>query len=264
MQRLSFSHQLMSHRGGSLEHMENTLAAFRHTAKYQFDLMELDVQLTRDEKVVICHDNNLLKLCNINVNINDLDYNDLPPLVSKLNQESTNDNSRIPLLNDLFTEFPRYPMQIDVKNGPELLIIKTGLLIKQFKRENLTVWGSFRTDINNMCFKHFGNQIPLFYPISNALFSLACWSVGCFWIYRKFANRYSCLIFPNVSYFMWKGWFKSLNKMGVSVILFGVPGGGINDIRGFEDAKKSGANGICTDRPTLLKEWLESNSLNKV
>ena len=36
---LKFKHLVMSHRGGSLENVENTMAAFRHSANIQVDLL---------------------------------------------------------------------------------------------------------------------------------------------------------------------------------------------------------------------------------
>jgi hypothetical protein len=36
---LRFKHLVMSHRGGSLENVENTMAAFRHSANIQVDLL---------------------------------------------------------------------------------------------------------------------------------------------------------------------------------------------------------------------------------
>jgi hypothetical protein len=36
---LPFKHMVMSHRGGSLENVENTMSAFRHSAKINVDLL---------------------------------------------------------------------------------------------------------------------------------------------------------------------------------------------------------------------------------
>ncbi len=63
---LPFRHKLMSHRGGSREYVENTMPAFRYSANVlSVDLLELDVQMTKDGKVVIFHDDNLKRMCGI-------------------------------------------------------------------------------------------------------------------------------------------------------------------------------------------------------
>jgi glycerophosphoryl diester phosphodiesterase len=48
--------QIIAHRGASGSCPENTLAAFRRAADLGADMIELDVQLTRDAAVVVMHD----------------------------------------------------------------------------------------------------------------------------------------------------------------------------------------------------------------
>lgn len=72
--QLKFPCRHISHRGGSAETLENTLSAFKHALKVGTDLIELDVQLTKDEKVVICHDSGLLRCAGVDKNISDLNY----------------------------------------------------------------------------------------------------------------------------------------------------------------------------------------------
>src|SRR3990172_9877913 len=47
---------VIAHRGASGSCPENTLAAFRRAAALGADMIELDVQLTRDGEVVVIHD----------------------------------------------------------------------------------------------------------------------------------------------------------------------------------------------------------------
>jgi glycerophosphoryl diester phosphodiesterase len=47
---------LIAHRGGSLEAPENTLAAFRHAIELGMRYVELDVQMSRDDELVVIHD----------------------------------------------------------------------------------------------------------------------------------------------------------------------------------------------------------------
>ena len=55
--RIRFPIAVYSHRGGPLEGFEeNTLPAFRNSARLGVDLLELDVQMTRDGQVVVFHD----------------------------------------------------------------------------------------------------------------------------------------------------------------------------------------------------------------
>lgn len=54
---IRFPIAVYSHRGGPLEGFEeNTLPAFRNSARLGVDLLELDVQMTHDGQVVVFHD----------------------------------------------------------------------------------------------------------------------------------------------------------------------------------------------------------------
>ncbi|KAJ3081738.1 Lysophospholipase D gdpd1 [Quaeritorhiza haematococci] len=269
---LKFPHALMSHRGGSLEFVENTLPGFRYSANVlKADLLELDAYLTKDGVPVVIHDGLLKRLCGVEgKHVRDYNYDELPPLLipDALKEKDAVvkdlDSTRIPKLEELLSEFPKYPMQIDVKEGPEELVIKVGSLIRKYEREDLTVWGSFKTNVNRMCRKNFGTSIPLFFSASRFFLSFGLWAVGLFRVFKWMDPWESCLIMPNIRFFMRPGYFKALNSIGISVIVFGIPGGGVNTIEGYEECRKAGANGICSDRPTMLKEWLRDNPLPSV
>ncbi|MGG2202001.1 glycerophosphodiester phosphodiesterase [Paenibacillus validus] len=50
---------VFAHRGASGEAPENTLASFRQAILQQCDVIELDIHLTSDGHVVVCHDETL-------------------------------------------------------------------------------------------------------------------------------------------------------------------------------------------------------------
>ncbi|KAJ3229523.1 Lysophospholipase D gdpd1 [Chytriomyces hyalinus] len=268
---------LMSHRGGSLEAIENTLTAFRKSSQLDTPLiLEMDLCMTKDGSLVVFHDNDMGRLCGPEwkgSHIKHLTLSQLPPLVvpkpliGKLDL-SDKDCTRIPLFEDVLKEFPQFPMQIDVKDGSEEMIIKVGSLIRQHNRSHLTVWGSFKHQQSNWCYKHFGTSIPLFFSVRRWIASNLLSRVG---LTHWMEYRESCLIVPNWDSVLRKSWFRALNELGIQVIVWGSkqdvadgPGGGINTVEGFERIRLSGANGICSDRPTLLKDWLRQNKMTRV
>ncbi|KAJ3173882.1 Lysophospholipase D gdpd1 [Geranomyces variabilis] len=265
---LPFNHALMSHRGGSLEHVENTLPAFRYSANVlKADLLELDCYLTKDDQVVIFHDLTLKRMCGLEgKTIGDYDYKDLPPLLVQPALRETGfepthpDDTRIPLLSELLDEFPTYPMQIDVKLGSERLVQKLGTMIRERQKQQTTVWGSFRNPQNAWCKTHFPD-IPRFFALRRLFAALCMYSVGM--IHRMEFDE-AALIMPNVRWLMWPGFARALNERGIPVIVFGVPGGGANTVEVWEQIRAFGANGICSDRPTALQEWLKNNPLRVV
>lgn len=68
----------ISHRGihDNIKIPENSLLAFKEAIKNNFAI-ELDVQLTKDNVLIVFHDNNLKRMTNYDKNIKDLTYNEI-------------------------------------------------------------------------------------------------------------------------------------------------------------------------------------------
>jgi glycerophosphoryl diester phosphodiesterase len=64
----------VAHRGGSHLAPENTLAAFRNALALQVDVVEMDVQMTRDGQLIVFHDSEIARLTDGTGNILDLDF----------------------------------------------------------------------------------------------------------------------------------------------------------------------------------------------
>ena len=54
--------RLFSHRGGRMEHDENTLSAFQASYDAGYRGFETDIRMTRDGELVISHDETLARL----------------------------------------------------------------------------------------------------------------------------------------------------------------------------------------------------------
>jgi glycerophosphoryl diester phosphodiesterase len=54
---------ILAHRGGSLEAPENTLQSFIHAHNAGADVIETDVRITKDGKILVCHDADFKRLC---------------------------------------------------------------------------------------------------------------------------------------------------------------------------------------------------------
>src|SRR5699024_3263517 len=72
--------KIYAHRGFSATHAENTEAAFKACKDLDIEGIEIDVQHTRDKKVVILHDEYLNRLCGVNQFVKDMDYHELSKL----------------------------------------------------------------------------------------------------------------------------------------------------------------------------------------
>lgn len=101
---------LYAHRGlhdGNGKAPENSMEAFRRAMENGYG-MELDVQLTRDGKLIVHHDGDLKRVCSVDRRIRDTDYADLPLLP---------DGSRIPLLSEVLSLVDgRAPVIVEIKH----------------------------------------------------------------------------------------------------------------------------------------------------
>jgi glycerophosphoryl diester phosphodiesterase len=108
---------LIAHRGihdndGGL--IENSMSAFAAAAEKGYAI-ELDVQLTKDNKLVVFHDKKLKRMFGIDGNLGDLTYAELSELKLAGSTES------IPLFSDVLKMVDgRVPILIEIKNEGEV------------------------------------------------------------------------------------------------------------------------------------------------
>ncbi|MGL4911314.1 MAG: glycerophosphodiester phosphodiesterase family protein [Romboutsia sp.] len=94
---------------------ENSMGAFRNAIKYGYGI-ELDVQYTKDKKVVVFHDDNLKRMTGNENNVDELTY-------AQINKLTLLDsNERIPLLKDVLNTIDkRVPLLIEIKKTKEYI-----------------------------------------------------------------------------------------------------------------------------------------------
>ncbi len=95
---VNFAHRgLFDNRAGI---PENSIAAFKAAVKKGY-AVELDVRLTKDGEVVVFHDDNLKRMCNVNAKISDMTLSELNKI------RLLNTNETIPSLNDVLRELEK-------------------------------------------------------------------------------------------------------------------------------------------------------------
>nr|NP_001187824.1 glycerophosphodiester phosphodiesterase domain-containing protein 1 [Ictalurus punctatus]ADO29168.1 glycerophosphodiester phosphodiesterase domain-containing protein 1 [Ictalurus punctatus] len=177
---------IVCHRGGSGEFIENTVHAFKSAVGLHCDVPELDCQLTKDQQVVVSHDNDLLRGTGVAKLISELNFDELPQYSSCIlvtfgfgqKCQADSDVSRdIPLLETVFEHFPETPINIDVKCDSDVLIKKISELVKKFRREHITVWGSFSDVVNRKCQQE-NPDIATFVPIRRTVAIILAYYLG--------------------------------------------------------------------------------------
>ena len=104
-----FPSDRLAHRGLHDETIpENSLAAFR-AAKERGLGVELDVQYTLDEKVVVFHDEDLLRMCGVAGKVRDMTYDELSGLGLLGTEE------KIPLFSEVLEVMSPLPVLCEIK-----------------------------------------------------------------------------------------------------------------------------------------------------
>lgn len=106
-----YENKYIAHRGlfNNIDIPENSLLAFKNAVDNDYGI-ELDLQLTSDNQLVVFHDVSLKRMTNINKKLTDLNYEEL------LRYNLLNTNEKIPLFKDVLKILkPSTPLIIEIK-----------------------------------------------------------------------------------------------------------------------------------------------------
>ena len=128
--------EIWGHRGASAYAPENTIAAFRMAADTGADGLELDIQLTKDDEIVVIHDEELSRLCGRKGYVKDLTLAELRVFMD------------VPTLAEVFELISPTPLKINIelKTGfiwYESIENKAIALVRRYNIIDRVIWSSF-------------------------------------------------------------------------------------------------------------------------
>ncbi len=142
----------MAHRGGLGLYPQSTIVAYSSAIKeYNVDVLEMDLQKTKDNIIVVQHDTEMRKTTNCDKNVPQLTFAEHQKcnVVAKFKPHADIPNRfkgtfhPHPSLEQMFKTFPHRLMNIEIKQHSPSLVPELVALIRKYKREKTIVVISF-------------------------------------------------------------------------------------------------------------------------
>ena len=113
---------IIAHRGESYDAPENTLASINLAWERNDDAVEIDVQLSKDNKIVVIHDKNTKRVTGRNNTVKNLSLKELKELDAGKFKGDKWEGEKIPLLREVLSTVPgSKKLIIEIKCGSEII-----------------------------------------------------------------------------------------------------------------------------------------------
>ena len=127
--------EIIAHRGASYDAPENTLASVKLGWKRQADAVEVDVFLSKDNRIVAIHNKNTNHTTGHDGLVKEMKWSELQKLDAGSWKDKKYKGEPIPLLSDILATVPKGKyLVIEIKCGPEIVQPLADL----FKKANMT------------------------------------------------------------------------------------------------------------------------------
>jgi len=114
--------EIIAHRGASYDAPENTLAAVRLAWEQGADAVEVDVHLSRDNRVVVIHDTDTKRIAGVKRLVRNLTFAESQKLDVGKWKSPKYTGERLALLEDVIGIIPfGKRMLVEIKTGPEIV-----------------------------------------------------------------------------------------------------------------------------------------------
>lgn len=156
---------IAAHRGASQLAPENTIASMRKAIDCNAQMIELDIQITKDNKLVVFHDDELGRTCEGHGKISELNYSDLKDLDCGSWFATEFSSERIPLLSEAIEEIKgKCYLSVEIKScsDDKCENSRTELIVSEILKHNYqsyTVLASF----DHQLLKDIKQYVPQFH-----------------------------------------------------------------------------------------------------
>ena len=230
----------LSHRGNSNKHVENSFEAFKSVVDMGFEYIETDLRKTLDNEIVTFHDEDLNRLFNIDLKIENLTFAEIDKFFSEK-------NCNLLTLKEALLNFPETKFNIDLKSKD--VIQESINIVKELEAFERVCFASFNSSHTD----------EVLTDSPSAVVSMGMKDVAYFKFFNYLRKDSKILQVP----LNWKG----INILNSKLIrkakdkdLF-VHVWTINDRESITKLMDMGVHGIVTDKPELIMEIMKEKNL---
>ena len=238
--------KIFAHRGLSGFYPENTMLSFKKCINLDLYGIELDVQKTKDNHLVVIHDEKVDRTFNSTGYVKNMTLKELKSLNSSFNGYENNPECKIPTLKEVLILFKptKFIINIELKNNKinyKNLEEDVVNLIKELKMERRVIISSFKMKsvkkIKKICPK-----LKTAYLISEKFYKLRIKNLI---FYKMVSNKCS---FANPSFVLIdKQFIKKCHGRDLEVLSYTV-----NNIENYQKLSNLNCDGIFTDYPNIF------------
>lgn len=112
--QVKYDVKITAHRGSSFEAPENTLVSIKKAYDNGTDFVEIDVQLTKDEKIILLHDDNFKRTCNVDKKPSEMTLEEIKKLEAGSWFDQKFKGEKIPTLEEVM-DYSRGKVKLNIE-----------------------------------------------------------------------------------------------------------------------------------------------------
>jgi len=254
---------VIAHRGGRSLGPENTLYTYRRAVGLGVDVLEIDVNLTRDNRLAVIHDKTVDRTTNGSGTVESYKLADLQKLDAAYRWSADSGNPfslrgkgiKIPSLPQVFKTFPRMRINIEIKDPKPAAINSLCRTIQDHNMSQKVMIASFSTG----ALKKFRALCPAMATSAGASEAI--------WFYALQKMHMESAYTPNAQTLQVPEKYGDLQVVNERFVETAharnmrVQVWTVNDIDSMKRLLRLGVDGIITDYPRRLTEIVKANGL---
>ena len=257
---------ILAHRGGLFEAPEHTSAAFSKSAALGIHGFAIDIRLTKDEEIVVFHDEFLERTTDLSGRISDLTFNDLKQTDAGYhftdafgNHPYRGKGETILSLRELLEKYPHLFIIINLKDSPDtyegsLMPSKLWRLLEELGVEDCVAVTSI-----------YDEQIDRFNLYAQNRVAIGAGDHEVKKAYTAYTSKFGHLYNPRADFYRipaklglfplgLEGFMKYLNQLNIPVYFEG-----IEETDSCIKLLNAGAAGFVTDHPTSIMDIIQES-----